>query len=153
MLLVVIFFFSFYSAFSFYFFNFMLCCVIYSVILLIMSLAATRPVAAAVTIFPALPAPSPMKYILLLDSLKLLSVSISLLKNFTSGPYNNVSSLATPGIILSRVSSPSIMFVMIRCGRTSAKSLATQSFKVGSINPLFIRCHSLLRSLLKSFND
>ena len=69
-----------------------------------MSLAATNPVAAAVTIFPAFPAPSPIKYMLSLFSLKLLSVAISLLKNLISGPYSNVSSLATPGIILSSVS-------------------------------------------------
>ena len=63
-------------------------------ILFKISSAATRPVAAAVTIFPALPAPSPIKYILSSFNLNLLSVSISLLKNFISGPYSSVSSLA-----------------------------------------------------------
>ena len=76
------------------------------------------------------------KYILSFFNLKLLSVSISLLKNLISGPYNKVSSLLTPGIILSRVSSPSTILVIILCGKTKAKSPATQSFNVGSINPL-----------------
>ena len=58
----------------------------YLFVLFIISLAATKPVAAAVTIFPALPAPSPIKYILSSLSLKLLSVSISFEKNLISGP-------------------------------------------------------------------
>ena len=85
--------------------------------------------------------------------MKLLSVSISLLKNFISGPYNNVSSLLTPGIILFNVSNPSKIFVIILWGKTRARSPATQSFRVGSINPLLILCHSLLLPLFKSFSD
>ena len=86
-------------------------------------------------------------------NLKLLSVSISLEKNFISGPYNKVSSLFTPGIILSRVSNPSKILVIIRWGSTKARSPATQSFKVGSTKPLLIRCHSLLLAFLKSLRD
>jgi hypothetical protein len=82
-------------------------------LLLSISLAATNPVAAAVTMFPALPAPSPIKYISYLSNLNLLLVVISLLKNLISGPYSNVSSLLTPGIILSSFSNPSNMLVII----------------------------------------
>ena len=115
------------------------------------SLAATNPVTAAVTMLPAFPAPSPIKYISSFSNLKLLSVVISLLKNFISGPYNKVSSLLTPGIILSSFSNPSKMFVTIRWGRTKAKSPATQSFKVGSINPLLILFQVDLLPSFKSF--
>ena len=118
-----------------------------------MSLADINPVAAAVTMFPALPAPSPMKYISSFSNLKLLFVVISLLKNFISGPYNSVSSLLTPGIILSNLLSPSSILVTILCGSTSDKSPATQSFSVGSIKPLFIFGHVLLLPLLRSFRD
>ena len=81
----------------------------------------------------------------------MLSVSISLLKNLISGPYNKVSSLFTPGIILSNTSNPSKILVIILCGKTNAKSPATQSFNVGSIKPLLILCHVLLLPLFKSF--
>ena len=80
-------------------------------------------------------------------------MSISLLKNLISGPYNKVSSLLTPGIILSNFSKPSSIFVIILWGKTSDKSPATQSFRVGSINPLLILFHSLLLPFFKSLSD
>ena len=43
------------------------------------------------------------------------------------------------------------MLVIILWGKTSAKSPATQSFKVGSIKPLLILCQVLLLPTLKSF--
>ena len=101
---------------------------------------------------PALPEPSPTKYILWSFNLKLLSVSISLLKNLISGPYRSVSSLLTPGIILSSFSNPSRILVIILCGSTNDKSPATQSLRVGSINPLLILFHSLLLPFLRSLS-
>ena len=83
-------------------------------------------------------------------ALNLLSVSISLEKNFISGPYKSVSSLSIPGIILSSSSNPSSILVTILCGRTNAKSPATQSFKVGVINNLSILDHLLLLPSFKS---
>ena len=85
--------------------------------------------------------------------MNLLFVVISFEKNFISGPYSNVSSLFIPGIILSSVSSPSIIFVIILCGNTRDKSPATQSFSVGSMNPLLILSHVERLPFFKSFND
>ena len=45
------------------------------------------------------------------------------------------------------------MFVTILWGRTKDKSPATQSLRVGSINPLFILFHSLLLPFFKSLSD
>ena len=58
----------------------------------------------------------------------------------------------TPGIILSSFSKPSKIFVIILCGKTNDKSPATQSFSVGSMNPLFILFQSLLLPFLRSLN-
>ena len=84
--------------------------------------------------------------------MNLLFVVISFEKNLISGPYRSVSPLLIPGIILSNFSKPSIMFIRILCGRTSARSPATQSFIVGSTNPLLILFQSDLLPFFKSCN-
>ena len=81
----------------------------------------------------------------------MLLVVISLLKNLISGPYNSVSSLLTPGIILSSFSKPSKILVTILWGRTSARSPATQSVKVGVMKLLLILDQLLRLPLFKSF--
>ena len=87
------------------------------------------------------------------SNLNLLFVVISFEKNLISGPYNKVSSLLTPGIILSNFSNPSKILVIILWGSTNARSPATQSFNVGSMNPLLILSQLDLLPFLKSFND
>ena len=66
-------------------------------------------------------------------------MSISLLKNLISGPYNKVSSLLTPGIILSSFSNPSNILVIIKTdenkifgGYTSLKIEYSGGWKKGA---------------------